>query len=96
MNVIRTWKRDLSVNRMTLSAACANLTRNAKLSSDEAYRLLVNGDAVETPLASFRIDDHRRNGESHAPHEAQVRSGSPPVPADHPHVVQARPQLLGL
>lgn len=59
----RTWKRDGSMNRMTLDAAVYNLASRGELlakrgepNEDAIREALVTGQTLETPLATFALE----------------------------------------
>jgi len=60
---IRTWKRDGTTNEMPLRAAAANLASKAtdlglRDQRETIEMMLKSGQAVETPLAVFRLAGH--------------------------------------
>lgn len=61
--VVRQWKRDRTINRMTLEAAVLNLASRADALEGETWearaarvrQALLRGEDVETPHAVFRV-----------------------------------------
>ncbi len=57
LRAVRTWKRDGSVNVMSLEAATGNLRQNghAKTSEGELAEAIIRGETLGTARADFRL-----------------------------------------
>ena len=61
MFVARRWKRDGSLNFMSMSAALGNLHQNSPQELN-CNRRLIAGAIIETPLAEFSLSGYRQLG----------------------------------
>ena len=89
--VLRTWKRDFSVNEMYLGAAAANLKHNGTCDVETARRKLLLGETLHTKLAFFKL----------APvgdgYDAPNQQASGRVnPNGHPALLASAESLLGV
>jgi len=81
VEVLRTWKRDGSTNRMDMTPAVEHLARRLELDADPAEnrrrvrQALIGWLTRETPLASFaRVDaDHSGGRRAARPRESDPR-----------------------
>ncbi len=53
--IVRTWKRDGSVNVMDIRTAVGNLKRFHQLKPESIIKKLQDGEALESPLAYYAL-----------------------------------------